>query len=132
MRGIAGMNEQLTIHADVMSAVNFAMMQNYVPLIRSITLKNTADTPLENLEMRISFDPAFAREYSCKIDSIEAQGSLEISPVKIQLSTEYFFGLTERIDGNMEIAVYKEGEEEAIASASPDTALLACDQWSRN
>ena len=124
------MNDQLTIQADVMSAVNFAMMQNYVPLIRSVTLKNAADTPLEDLKMRITFDPAFAGEYSCRIDSIEAQGSLEISPVKIQLSTEYFFGLTERIDGHMEIAIYKEGEEEAISSVNLDTALLACDQWS--
>ena len=124
------MNEQLTIQAGVMNAVNFAMQQNYVPLIRNITLKNMTDAPLEALKLKITFDPAFAGEYTCNIDRIEAKGSLEISPVKIQLSTEYFFGLSERIDGHLTISVYKDGEEEAISTLSPQTALLACDQWS--
>ena len=69
------MNEQLTIQAGVMNAVNFAMQQNYVPLIRNITLKNMTDAPLEALKLKITFDPAFAGEYTCNIDRIEAKGS---------------------------------------------------------
>ncbi len=124
------MNDKLTIHAEVMSAVNFAMQQNSVPLIRNISLRNETDEVLRDLEIKISFDPAFAAEFSCRIDSIEAQSSLEVTPIKIKLSTDYFFGLTERIDGQMMINVYKDGEEEVLAAACYDTALLACDQWS--
>ena len=124
------MNDKLTIHAEVMSAVNFAMQQNFVPLIRNISLRNETEEPLNDLEIRISFDPAFASEFSCKIDSIGAQSILEVTPIKIKLSTDYFFGLTERIDGQMMINVYKDGEEELLAAACYDTALLACDQWS--
>lgn len=139
--------QRITIKAEGMRAVNFSMQQNYVPLLRSIRLTNVSDETQYDLKLRVRFDPAFAQEYTVLLDAMEPGSSVEVSPVKILLSTEYLFSVTEKVIGNYTIEVYREllipkaaeeesvipqfeTEEEILSSASGEVELLAKDQWS--
>ena len=154
------MAEQLIgIKVEGMSAVNFSMQQNYVPLLRSIRLDNTGEETQHEMKLRIRFDPAFAQEYVTQIDALEPGSSVELRPVKLLLSTEYLFSLTEKITGHYTIEVFREktaaalpaetavndtkegvvspdgaealsAAEELLGTAAGEVELLPKDQWS--
>ena len=122
------MDKTITIGGNFTGTVNFAMQQNYVPVIRNLVVNNESGDALKGLELKITFDPEFAVEYTYGIAEIAAGGSVEISPVRIHLKTEYLFSLTEKLAGNIIIEVY-EGTQR-LCSQVEEISLLACDQWS--
>ena len=121
------MDKKINVSGQINSYVNFAMQQNYVPVIRSITVHNESEESLENLNLKISFEPAFAKEYNYNIPAVDAGGSVEISPVKIIMSAEYLFSLTEKLVGTISIEVYS--EDERLFEYNSDIEILAYDQW---
>lgn len=124
---VAEQPHKISVGGHINTYINFAMQQNYVPIIRNLVITNKTESTLKNLKVKILFEPNFAREYSHEIPSIEAGKSVTISPVRINLSTEFLFSLTEKLVGNMFIEVY-EGEEK-IYEESIETSLLTYDQW---
>lgn len=118
----------VTVKGQVSHSINFAMQQNYVPIIRSIIVTNEGEEELESLTVSVHFEPAFAKEYSYIIGKIAPGQSQVINPVVIQLSTEFLFSLTERMVGAVEIVIYQ--GEEKLSHASYEIELLAYDQWS--
>ena len=95
----------VTAEIQMMKAINFAMQQNYIPVIRSIKINNSGDCDAENLKLTVSFEPEFARCFEAEIAAITAGSTVEISPVKIVLSTDYLFSLTEKLMGNVHIQI---------------------------
>ena len=118
---------KISVGGHINTYINFAMQQNYVPIIRNLVITNKSDMPLKNLKVKITFEPNFAREYTHDIELIEVGKSITISPVRIILSTEFLFALTEKLVGNIFIEVY-EGEER-IYDQTFDVDLLTYDQW---
>ncbi|MBQ7265228.1 MAG: DUF3320 domain-containing protein [Firmicutes bacterium] len=121
------MEKKINVSGQINAYVNFAMQQNYVPVVRSVTVHNESEERLENLSLKISFEPLFAKEYNYDIACIEAGESVEISPVKILMSSEYLFSLTEKMVGTVSIEVYCEGER--LFEYNSDIEVLAYDQW---
>ena len=122
------MSDKITVSGEISGSINFAMQQNYVPLIRNLLVNNNSDEIQNNIKLKITFEPDFAKEFVYDIDSIEPNSSVEISPVNIILSTEYLFSLTEKIVGTILIELLQ--NEEKIFSYSDTVELLAYDQWS--
>lgn len=88
------MEHRVSVDGNFTGAINFAMQQNYVPVIRNLIVRNETEEVLSDLDVRIRFEPDFAREYQYFIQEIPAGEAVEISPVRIQLKTEYLFSLT--------------------------------------
>lgn len=122
------MENKLSVGGTLSKSINFAMQQNYVPLIRNLILINNSDEAFDDIELKISFTPEFAKEYSYRIAELSAKESVEISPVKIQMNTDYLFRLTEKIVGNINITVVKDGD--TLYGFDNEIELLAYDQWS--
>ena len=120
-------NQKISVGGHINSYINFAMQQNYVPIIRNIIIKNEQDKSINNITVKVNFEPNFAKEFTYNIECIEAGKTVEISPVCISLSTEFLFSLTEKMIGNIFIDVY-EGEEK-IYEYREDVELLTYDQW---
>lgn len=130
----------LKISGNFTKTINFAMQQNYVPVIRNLVIQNDSSENLKDLTVRITFSPAFAEDYEYEIEGISAGESLEIAPVRIRLSTDFLFGLTEKISGFFRITVWKKAAEEVdagekgasekLAALEEEIELLAYDQWS--
>ncbi len=122
------MDENIRIEAQVTGTFNFAMQQNYIPLIRSITLKNSGAAAYENITVRAVFEPEFAKPYEYTLGTAEAGRSTEISPVKLTVSTEFLFSLTEKTVGNIHLSAC--AGEDILAETDIPVEVLAYDEWS--
>jgi len=122
------MEKKVTVGGVLNTSINFAMQQNYVPIIRNLIVNNESEENLKNLTLRISFEPGFAREFSYEIEELAAGSSFEISPVRIQLSTEFLFSLTEKMVGTIIIDLIEEDKD--IYNFTNEIELLAYDEWS--
>lgn len=118
----------VTVGGHINASINFAMQQNYVPVIRSLVVNNNSEEALENIGLKITFEPEFAKEFTYHIGTIPAKSSAEISPVRISTNTDLLFSLTEKMVGNITIEVLQNGEN--IFTYQNTIELLACDQWS--
>lgn len=122
------MESKISVGGNFIGSINLAMQQNYVPVIRNLVVNNESEESLANLDLKITFEPEFAKEYTYHIEEIAAGQSVEISPVKIQLKTEFLFSLTEKMVAMIQVELFC--GEEKIYSDSDEVELLAFDQWS--
>lgn len=63
----------VTVGGHINASINFAMQQNYVPVIRSLVVNNNSEEVLENISLKITFEPEFAKEFTYYIGSIPAK-----------------------------------------------------------
>ena len=122
------MDNIVSVSGNINASINFAMQQNYVPVIRDLVVANESDAALENIDLKISFEPEFAKAFTYHIENIPANGSVEISPVKIATNTDFLFSLTEKMIGNITVDVLR--GDENIFTYQDQIELLAYDQWS--
>ena len=54
------MENIVTVGGNILGAINFAMQQNYVPIIRNIVINNKTEDVLKNIDIKISFNAEFA------------------------------------------------------------------------
>ena len=122
------MNDKVSVQVVTFGAMNFAMQQNYVPLVRSVTIKNNSDEEIKDIMLKISFEPEFAKPFTHRIEVLPPHTEIEVSPVNIIVSTEFLFSLTERIVAQISVQLLC-GEEELV-NANDNIDLLAYDEWS--
>lgn len=122
------MENGIRVAGNINKSINFAMQQNYVPVIRNLVVSNDTEETVSGLELKISFEPEFAREYSCHVSEIPAGQSVEVTPVRIRVNTEFLFSLTEKMLGAVTVKLVQ-GEEE-LCCQEDEIELLAYDQWS--
>lgn len=122
------MENGITIGGNLTKSINFAMQQNYVPVIRNLVVTNETESTISNLDLKINFEPEFSKKYTYHIEEIQAGQSVEISPVRIKLKTEFLFSLTEKMIGTIMVELFQ--GEEKVYSFDGEIELLAFDQWS--
>ncbi|MBR5091539.1 MAG: DUF3320 domain-containing protein, partial [Ruminiclostridium sp.] len=121
------MNENIRIEAQTTGVFSFAMQQNYIPLIRGIRLVNDGEEPFEGVIVRAAAEPEFFRPYEYTVQYVEGKRTTEISPVKLTISTELLFSLTEKTAGNIHLTAEKDGD--ILAETDIPVDVLAYDQW---
>ena len=124
------MNEQTpTIHLDIRmtTAINFALQQNKLPIIREIVVINDTDADIANAALRIWSDPAATSIVEQSIALIPAHASLSLKGIPVTADASFLAGLTERMDGHMHLTL-SAGEAELVHEKR-DIAILAFDQW---
>ena len=57
------MENMVSFSGNMTARINFAMQQNYVPIFRNAVLTNNSEDILENVRLRISFEPEFANTF---------------------------------------------------------------------
>ncbi len=119
--------EKIKVICEFNQSINFALQQNYVPMIRRIILTNLTDQILENIKLTISFDPLFASAYENMISIVNPKETVEVSPVKIVLSPDFLLSLTEKMTGNIHIVI-SHGDE-VLFRQDDNIELLAYDEW---
>lgn len=122
------MNGNIRIEAHTSGVFSFAMQQNYIPLIRSINIINDGENSIEGISVRAAFEPEFAKPAGFMVQLAEGLRTTEISPVKLTLSPELLFSLTEKTAGNIHLTALK--EDEVLAESDIPVEILAYDEWS--
>ena len=65
---------------------------------------------------------------SCHLEEIPTGQSVEVTPVRISLKTEYLFSLTEKLLGQVTVELFQ--GQECLHTLETEIELLAPDQWS--
>jgi len=107
--------------------VNFASVQNAVPVIRSIAIENGADTPLAGLTLTMRSEPPVAREKSWVIDRVAPGGDVSIPDREVKLDPAFLAGLNEAEHGQLVFELA--GADGVLARETVDVELLARDEW---
>lgn len=122
------MDKKIEIQGSYSSVVNFAMQQNYVPIIRKLIIKNLCVEDIQNIDVVITSEPEFIYEWSMKVEIIPAQQSVELDVVNINMSPNFLYSLTEKMSGTIFIKVRH--DDEIIANSMQNIDILAYDEWS--
>ena len=117
----------IELEYSLMPAVCFATQQNNIPFIRKVVIKNNSNEALKDISFGISFEPCFAQEFSVNITEIAPNSSVDVTPQRVILSTDFLFSVTEAMFGRVKFFI-SQGDE--ILYSQDDTInILSYDQW---
>ena len=117
----------MTLKTDYSKSFSYARMQNGIPAVRSITLKNTDQEPLKDIRLSIKFDPGFSETYESVITELPGRGRTVLDNIRLLPSASFLANLTEKIEGTMTVTCEADGNE--IAREQCPVTLLPYDFW---
>jgi len=117
----------ITVSLEQSPFVNFAMQQNAVPLLRSITFENKTPDQLTNLRVRVWSDPPVLLEKTLWIDIIDPRSSYVIDNISLTLLRESLRLQTEREEGHLWIEVM--ADDALIYKQTFPLSVLAYNEW---
>ena len=79
----------MTIKTDYSKAFSYARMQNGIPAVRSVMLRNPGKDALTDLRLSIRFDPAFSTGYETVVSELAPKGKLIRDHIKILPSATF-------------------------------------------
>lgn len=116
------------VNGEYSEVINFAMQHNYVPIIRSLQIRNITDQRLDDIIIKIGTDPGFAYEWNTQISSIPVGETVELDNIDIKLSQSFLYSVSERINGIIKITVLQ--NDKIIQEELRPISVLAFDEWS--
>ena len=117
----------MTLQTDYSKAFSYARMQNGMPAVRSVVLRNPGKDALTEMQLSIRFDPAFSEGHASHISELAPKGKLVLDHIKVLPSASYLANLTERVEGRMAVSVTAAAGE--CAREEYPVALLPYDFW---
>jgi very-short-patch-repair endonuclease len=121
------LQQRITCEWIYYSTANYAMQQNYVPLVRKITLTNHSNEDIMNVAVTLAAEPAFAKSWSKTLDVLPAGQTVDLGTINVQLLGTFLAGLTERLAGTIDLTVMN-GEITLLQESAPIN-VLAFDEW---
>ena len=117
----------LQLNPELLPVISYAMQQNGAALVRSVTIENPTDAPMEHLELDITADPGFTLPFTAHIDLIPAGKTVTVSQPKVLLRGEFLAGLTEKLTGTLTFTL-RQGET-VLLTRHAEITVLAFDEW---
>ena len=98
--------QTMTIQADYSRTFSYARMQNGMPAVRTVLLKNKDGETLTDVTLTIRFDPPFSSGFETHFSELP-KGKTVLDPVRILPSASYLANMTERMEGTMTLSCVK-------------------------
>jgi hypothetical protein len=117
----------VAIKASIAARLNVAFHQNSVPAIAEIELVNDTSDDLNGVAISVSAVPGFLQPKTFRFDQIRAGDTQRLNPVPIDFDAKYLLGLTEAVQGEINLVV-KAGEAEVARLTTP-CQLLSPSEW---
>ena len=118
---------QLTLTMGADPTTGYAAIQNNLPVMRAVTLRNSGATPLLGVELTLSCAPSFAGAERILFERIEAGETRTVSPVDLKPDHGYLAALDEAEHAQLQATARVGGQ--VVGSASHPIEVLAYDQW---
>ena len=115
------------IQWDVLPVINYALQQNGVDGVKSLTLTNETTEDLLDLTLEITAAPEFLIPYSRPVQCVPAGQTVELARDQLQLNGELLSSITERVSGTLRVRVLQ--RQQVLAQACVETAVLPFDYW---
>ena len=116
---------ELKVIAD--STTGYAAIQNNIPVVRSLVVKNTSAEALKSLDVQVSCTPAFAQGARFQFEYLAPGESRIISPVDLLPDHAYLIQLDESEKAAIRVKAVAAGQH--LAEVSHLIEVLAYDQW---
>ena len=110
------------------TAVNYAMLQNHVPVVKKLTLENTGKKPIENVTVIVTLLTDVSISSTSILELIPVDSIINIADIVLNLDVKYLAELTEKVSDKIEVKVI--AGEETILSQKYHIDILPFDQWS--
>lgn len=120
-------HESILLKLEANPAVNYAMAENRLPILRNITIRNSSGSDIEETILRIAFQDDFAKEYVKEIPFLPNDKEVDLGIPEIEIDIRSIFSITEKVTRNIEACLMK-GDKE-IAKASVSIQMLPFNQW---
>ncbi len=118
---------EIKLKLDTTSRINFASAQNDVPVIKSLSITNSGERTLEDIDVSLSASPAVIRPKTWKIDRLSAEQSLNLNDLSTPLDLQHLSGLNETELGSLSLTItHADGH---LLFENRRLELLARDQW---
>lgn len=119
----------IKISVDCANVINYAAIQNKVPIIHQIKIENTSDLDIKDFELRIGSNPSFIEGQRFKFDKLLSGETRSFDQVQLNLGSnnDYFFNLNEAEHAQLHIKIFAPGFEELLKIIPID--ILAKDEW---
>lgn len=117
----------VAIEIETDATLGYASIQNSVPVIRSLRLTNHGLEALENVEVLIACNPAFAQGTRLRFDRLAPNETRRIEPIDLNPDHSYLAGLEESITATINVS-FMVGTE-VVAKKTQNVQILAYDQW---
>lgn len=118
---------QLDIKATSDPTTSYVAIQNNIPVLRSITLTNAGDQPLQGLEVTVACNPPFAHGTRLRFDSMAAGEQRTLAPIDLAPDHSFLIALEEASHATITIRAEVKGE--LLAEVTDSIEILAYDQW---
>ena len=112
---------------DALGAVSYALMQNGLKMLRSVSVQNDADEAMENAVIEVTSRPGFCLPYREHIERIPPHAVFTVDTLQPVLDGDYLAGMTEKISGVLEIKL--SCGNSLLCSQTVGMDVLAFDQW---
>ncbi len=121
------MSSPIRVELSALGAINFALQQNGIQAIRSMTIYNDTQEALHNVTLRISSPASLCLPYSKHFDTIPAQASLNAGAAELTLDAQHLATMSEKYEDSFLISLSQNGE--TLWEESFPVTVLAYDQW---
>lgn len=119
--------ESPRIVLSVLPAVNFALEQNHISVVQSITISNPSDRELENIDLQITSNLEVILPCSRHLERIPAKESCVLKDIRLTLDAQSLAGLTEKVSGLLKVSLVSEGV--LLCEELSELTVLAFDEW---
>ncbi len=110
-----------------MEAINFALQQNGVQAIRSMTIVNSTQQSFQDVTLEITSGAGLCLPYRKHFDTIPPAASVNAGPVELVLNAQHLATLTEAYADQLRVRMIQ--EENVLWEQTVPVEVLAFDQW---
>lgn len=121
------MKSSVSIDVELDSAINYAMQQNGVPIVKLLRVTNLTDEQLDDLTVIITAQPEFFAPNVIMLSPLGPGSSINLGTIDLRPSHDFLANLTEKVIGSITISV--KSRDELLTSNDHRIDVLAYDEW---
>jgi very-short-patch-repair endonuclease len=118
---------RISVNATLIPKINLASHQNAVPVLREVVVMNETDSPLPNVDIKLTSEPPFIQTKVWHVDEIGPQQHYNLVGLDVVLEGPLLARLNEAETAQVSVAVTSNAEE--VARIDLPVQLLARNQW---
>lgn len=120
--------EGIALEIESVTALNYALHHNRIPIVRDVTIQNNSGYDLEQAVLMLYTEPAFCRPLEMTVEYIGAGESVSLKKLALHANEEYLASLSERVNGIIAAElITKDGRTAAKVECS--MTALCFDEW---
>lgn len=98
-------SSKIQVDIDLNPSLNFAMQQNYVSIVNSLSIKNTSAEVFKDLTVEITSDPDFSKVWKGSIAELQPLQEVRLSSISLMISPSFLANLSEGISGHLRLCI---------------------------